>query len=64
VAVRIVRVVEMPRTRYAASGGVRIAYQVLGEGAIDLVCVPSSVSHLEVFWEEPSVARYLRRLAS
>src|SRR5437764_3280154 len=29
-----------------------------------MVCVPSAVSHLEIFWEEPSVARYLRRLAS
>lgn len=57
--------VDVPRTRYAvASGGVRIAYQVVGDGPVDLVCVPSAVSHLEVFWEEPSVARYLRRLAS
>ena len=46
------------------SGPVRVAYQVVGQGPPDLVCVPSSVSHLEVFWEEPSVARYLSRLAS
>ncbi len=57
--------VEVPRTRYAlASGGVRVAYQVVGEGPLDLVCVPSAGSHMEVYWEEPSVARYLRRLAS
>jgi pimeloyl-ACP methyl ester carboxylesterase len=36
----------------------------VGDGPIDLVCVPSAGSHVEVFWEEPSVARYLRRLAS
>ena len=47
-----------------AGGGVRVAYQVLGDGPVDLVCVPSAGSHIEVFWEEPSVARYLRRLAS
>src|SRR6476620_3564800 len=59
------RSMDMPRTRYAvASGGVRVAYQVVGEGPRDLVCVPSAASHLEVFWEEPSVARYLLRLAS
>ena len=55
---------EVPRTRYAASGRVRVAYQVVGDGRLDLVCVPSAASHLEVFWEEPSVARYLSRLAS
>ena len=51
---RIVRFVEVPRTRYAvASGGVRVAYQVVGEGPADLVCVPSAISHVEIFWEEP-----------
>ena len=59
------RSMDVPRTRYAvATGGVRVAYQVVGEGPVDLVCVPSMGSHVEVFWEEPSVARYLRRLAS
>src|SRR4029079_3769246 len=56
---------DVPRTRYAvASGGARVAYQVVGDGPTDLVCVPSMGSHVEVFWEEPSVARYLQRLAS
>ena len=64
-SLRIVRDVDMPRTRYAvASGGVNVAYQVLGHGPTDLVCVPSAGSHLEVFWEEPAVARYHSRLAS
>ena len=52
-----------PETRYAKSGSVNIAYQVLGEGPLDLVLVPGFVSHVEVAWEEPSFARFLSRLA-
>ncbi|MGZ5443767.1 MAG: alpha/beta fold hydrolase [Thermoanaerobaculia bacterium] len=51
-------------TRYARSDNVNIAYQVIGDGPIDLVFVMGWVSHLEMFWEEPSFARFLRRLAS
>ena len=51
-------------TRYADSDGVKIAYQVHGEGPLDLVFVPGFVSHLDLAWEEPSVARFFRRLAS
>jgi class 3 adenylate cyclase len=53
-----------PETRYAKSGDVHIAYQVVGEGALDLVFVPGLWSHVEFAWEEPSYARFLRRLAS
>ena len=53
-----------PDTKYAKSGDVNIAYQVLGDGPIDLVFVMGWVSHLEYFWEEPSFARFLTRLAS
>jgi pimeloyl-ACP methyl ester carboxylesterase/DNA-binding CsgD family transcriptional regulator len=53
-----------PQTRYARSGEVSIAYQVLGDGPIDLVMVPGFVSHVEVAWEEPGLARFLSRLAS
>ena len=53
-----------PHTRYARSGPVSIAYQVVGEGAIDLVLVPGFVSHVEVAWEEPRLARFLTRLAA
>jgi class 3 adenylate cyclase len=52
------------QTRYADSNGVSIAYQVHGEGPLDLVFVPGFVSHLEVVWEEPVIARFFRRLAS
>lgn len=51
-------------TRYADSDGVSIAYQVHGEGPLDLVFVPGFVSHLEVVWEDPVIARFFRRLAS
>ncbi len=51
-------------TRYARSGDVNIAYQVIGDGPLDLVFVMGWVSHLEYSWEEPSCARFLRRLAS
>jgi pimeloyl-ACP methyl ester carboxylesterase/DNA-binding CsgD family transcriptional regulator len=53
-----------PDTRYAKSGSVNIAYQVVGSGELDLVLVPGFVSHVEVGWEEPTFARFLTRLAS
>ena len=53
-----------PDTKYARSGDYYIAYQVLGDGPVDLVYVPGWVSHLEYEWENPAVARMFRRLAS
>ena len=53
-----------PETRYARSGDVHIAYQVVGDGPRDLVLVPGWISNVEVFWDEPVVARFLERLAS
>ena len=58
------RPVQPPETHYARSGDVNIAYQVVGDGPLDLVFVMGWVSHLEYFWKEPSFARFLRRLAS
>lgn len=52
-----------PRVLYATSGGVSIAYQVVGSGAIDLVFQPGFVSHLDLAWEEPFLARFLEGLA-
>jgi class 3 adenylate cyclase len=54
----------IPETRYAKSGDVNIAYQVVGEGPFDLVYVPGWISNVELMWEEPSHAHLLRRLAS
>jgi pimeloyl-ACP methyl ester carboxylesterase/DNA-binding CsgD family transcriptional regulator len=53
-----------PETRYARAGDVSIAYQVVGDGPIDMVLVPGFVSHVEVIWEEPNLAHFLTRLAS
>ncbi|HKF15203.1 MAG TPA: adenylate/guanylate cyclase domain-containing protein [Gaiellaceae bacterium] len=54
----------VPETRYAKSGDVNIAYQVVGEGPIDLVLVHGFVSHLELDWQERRMAYFLDRLAS
>lgn len=52
------------KTEYARSGDLHIAYQVVGDGPFDLVYVPGWVSHVEQAWEEPSLARFLKRPAS
>jgi pimeloyl-ACP methyl ester carboxylesterase len=57
-------VIEVPETRYAKSGDVNIAYQVVGDGPFDLVHVPPFVSNLELQWEDPAERRYFERLAS
>jgi pimeloyl-ACP methyl ester carboxylesterase/class 3 adenylate cyclase len=53
-----------PETRYAQSGEVNIAYQVLGDGPLDLVFVPGFVSHLDLQWSDPRIAHFLEKLAS
>src|SRR6266566_5959392 len=55
---------EAPETRYTLSGDVNIAYQVVGEGSLDLVFIPSLTHHLELVWENPPQARFFNRLAS
>ncbi|WP_439580616.1 alpha/beta fold hydrolase [Elioraea sp.] len=55
---------QTPQTRYARSGEVRIAYQVTGQGPIDLVFVPGFISNLELHWEEPGYSHLLRRLSA
>ena len=53
-----------PETRYAKSGDVNIAYQVVGEGPFDLIYVPGWISNLELMWDEPAHAHVLDRFAS
>jgi class 3 adenylate cyclase len=54
-----------PETRYAKTvDGAHIAYQVVGEGPVDLVFVMGWTSNIEGMWEEPNLARFLSRLAS
>ncbi|HWF94760.1 MAG TPA: alpha/beta fold hydrolase [Xanthobacteraceae bacterium] len=54
----------MPETRYAKSGEVRIAYQVVGQGPLDLVFVAGCISNLDVHWEEPGFSHLLHRLSA
>ena len=51
-----------PKTRYAQSGEVSIAYQEVGDGPIDLLFVPGFVSHLDLQWADPRIGRFLERL--
>ena len=56
---------KVPQTRYAKTGeGVHIAYQVIGEGPLDLVWVMGWTSNVEAIWEEPNLARFLTALSS
>src|SRR5216110_2913058 len=55
---------EVPSTHYVKSDDVYIAYQVLGEGSLDLIFVPGFVSNVEAMWQSPNRSRFLRRLAS
>jgi class 3 adenylate cyclase len=53
-----------PQTQYIRSGDVHIAYQVVGEGPIDIVYVPGWLSHVELAWELPDLLHGFKRLAS
>jgi pimeloyl-ACP methyl ester carboxylesterase/class 3 adenylate cyclase len=54
----------VPEIRYAVSDGASIAYQVVGDGPIDLVMIPGFGSHLERAWELPRLAHFYHRLSS
>jgi class 3 adenylate cyclase/pimeloyl-ACP methyl ester carboxylesterase len=54
----------VPRTRYAKSGDISVAYQMHGDGPIDLVMASGFFSHLEVMWEWAEAADFFRRLGS
>ena len=51
-------------TRYARSGDLQIAYQVAGDGPLDVLVVPRWFSNIELDWDVPSSARFLTRLIS
>ena len=53
-----------PVTRYAQSAGAGIAYQVIGEGPLDMLFLPGWISQVEQMWELPALRRFLERLAS
>ena len=54
----------IPDTVYARDGDVNLAYQVVGDGGPDLLFVPTATFPIDLLWDEPSVARHLRRMAS
>lgn len=54
----------LPETRYALSGDVNIAYQVMGDGPVDIILVPGVVSHVEFMHEIAGYTNFLRRLAT
>jgi hypothetical protein len=51
-------------TRYVKSDDVHVAYQVIGDGPVDVLWVPGFVSNMEAGWQNPHMAALLRRLAS
>ena len=53
-----------PKTKYVRLGGDRIAYQVLGQGPPDLVMTTGGFSQIDIVWEDPGIALFLRTLAS
>jgi hypothetical protein len=55
-------VIAAPATRYAECGGVSIAYQVIGDGPLDLAFVPGGVSHLDLAWQDRRYQRMMQRL--
>ncbi len=53
-----------PRTRYAKSGELAIAYQMLGDGPQGLILIPPGLSVMDAAWDEPALASFWRRLSS
>ncbi len=53
-----------PEVRYARDGDLHLAYQVWGEGPLDLVLVWGLFSHCELFWDDPPMARFLEELGT
>lgn len=53
---------ERPRTRYAKSEDIHIAYQIYGDGPVNMVMAPGFVSHIENYWDNPALARWLTSL--
>ena len=54
----------LPETRFARAGDLSIAYQVVGDGDVDVILVPQWLSNIEQYWEHPAASYFLRRIAS
>lgn len=55
---------DTPRTHYARSGSISVAYQVLGDGPQTIVYAPGWISHVEIMWEDPPWCAFMARLAA
>jgi hypothetical protein len=56
--------VQPPLTQYVERDGISIAYQVVGDGPVDMLVAPGFISHLDLQWTDPGSSRLLARLAS
>lgn len=54
---------ELPITRYAMSGDISVAYQIMGDGPIDIIAIPGIISHVEFLHEMPGYTAFLQRLS-
>jgi hypothetical protein len=57
-------VMDIPEIHYVRNGGVALAYQVLGDGPLDLVYMQGFINNIDIAWDNPHYARFLRRLSS
>jgi len=57
-------VAEVPETRFAETSGGYIAYQVVGDGPVDILVAHTAAFPIDLMWEEPSLVRFLDRLSS
>jgi class 3 adenylate cyclase len=57
-------VIDIPDIHYVRNGGVALAYQVLGDEPLDLVYIPGFINNIDIAWDNPHYARFLRRLSS
>ncbi|PWU24913.1 MAG: adenylate/guanylate cyclase domain-containing protein [Candidatus Rokuibacteriota bacterium] len=53
-----------PKTQYARNGNVSLAYQVVGDGPMDVAVVPGFISHVDLWWTIPETTAFIRRLAN
>ncbi len=51
-----------PKTNYTKSGNFNIAYQIIGDGSVDIINIPGWVSNIDMMWTEPRLAAFLIRL--
>jgi pimeloyl-ACP methyl ester carboxylesterase len=54
----------VPDTKYTSSGDTYIAYQITGNGPVDLLLAPGTVSHLDLDWDSPVIARFYERIGT